>query len=1057
MKQLLALVLSIVPTFAGTVPGYYILELKARPAADRVLSERVADRRAAALGRRASVRAEQEAFRRAAGVRDVEVVSQLDLIANALVLRVDDARAAELAQRPEVARVTPVHEITPLMDHAIVLEQVPQAWTLIGGVGNAGAGIKLAIIDSGIETSHPAFQDPSLAVPDGFPIVSTPAYAAATSTKVIVARSYEQFYSVPAPANFDDSNGHGTAVSMAAAGVQHMSPIGLISGIAPKAWIGAYKVFVNGIAKATDAAVMKALEDAVADGMDVANLSLGFGSWYSPINFQDFPVGAAQERASAMGLIIVNAAGNDGPERSTVTALTPSVLSAAASGNDRVFGGPVNLDDGTSYVSIPLGAPSDWPAPISGQLFDVHTLDASGEACAALPAGSAAGRIALITRGPESCDLELKINNVQNAGAIAALAYAGADVPEVNAFDIGAAKLAAAALSNADGEDVLRKFKANSNVMVTIRFAGDPLKVDANRIAAFSSRGPDANDQIRPDVTAVGQYLYLANLSGSYADEEGTSFSAPQISGAVAVLKGARPGLSMDQYRSLIVNTAATMRDSSGTILPVMQQGAGLLNLAAAVTTTLTAAPRSISFGSGPSADASRDLTIGNLGTADDMLTLSILSDGTTVPSLSTNSLSISAGGTATFSVRFTASQLAPGEYQGFIRVQGASGSEIRIPYWFGVPSGVTRYIKASVANIPEVGSTNQFVIAFRATDAIGIPVTDPAPTVRVISGPAHLDAVVYEAGFRALVGIKASFGMDPGATVFRIQSGAMQKDITVKSSIPDTARIVVGQTALDFGSVLSGLTKDLTFTIGNRGGPPLSVTGITSSNPVFRITSATTFSVARGAQQTVTVRFSPTGAGAQTGTLSIQSNDPTQPAIKMQLTATAVAAAGPLVLQVDGGTFAGSIGFPNGAPTAYFVNRLTPPKYPATLQSVQIYFGDRKDGLKQDTAITVVSGSNITGGSTISGVTLQRTNATAGKLGTFTTYTVPSLTITSGDFVVGFMVNNPANIYPADQDTTTVSQGRSYVSTNGTSFSVIDSVVPGNFGIRATVVFNSP
>jgi len=1057
MKQLLALVLSLVPTFAGTVPGYYILELKAPPAADRVVSERLPNRRAAALGRRASVRAEQETFRRAADVRDVEVVSRLDLIANALVLRIDDARAAELAQRPEVARVTPVHEMTPLMDHAIVLEQVPQAWALIGGVGNAGAGIKIAIIDSGIETSHPAFQDPNLAVPDGFPIVSTPTYAAATSNKVTVARSYEQFYGVPAPANFDDSTGHGTSVSMAAAGVQHMSPIGLLSGIAPKAWIGAYKVFVKGIAKANDAAVTKALEDAVADGMDVANLSLGFGDWYSPINFQDFPVGAAQERASAMGLIIVNAAGNAGPERSTVTALTPSVLSAAASGNDRVFGGPVNLDDGTSYVSIPLGAPSDWPAPISGQLFDVHTLDASGEACAALPDGSLAGLIAVITRGPESCDLEVKVNNVQKAGAIAVLVYAGPDVPELNYFDIGAAKLAAAGLSNADGQDVLRKFKANSNLTVTLHFAGDPLTVDPNRIASFSSRGPDANDQIRPDVTAVGQFVYLAYLNGNYIGEEGTSFAAPQISGAVAVLKAARPGLSMDQYRSLIVNTATTMRDASGTILPVMHQGAGLLNLAAAAASTLTAAPWSISFGSGPAADASRDLTIGNLGTADDTLTLSILSDGTTVPSLSTNSVSIAAGGMATFSVRFTASQLAPGEYQGFVRVQAASGSEIRIPYWFGVPSGVTRYIKASVANIPEVGSTSQFVIALRATDAIGIPVTDPAPTVRVLSGLAHLDAVVYEAGFRALVGVKASFGMDPATTVFRIQSGAMQKDITVKSIIPDTARIVVAQTTLDFAAGLSGLTKDLTFTVGNRGGPPLNVTAITSSNPVFRITSTTPFSVIRGAQQTVTVRFSPTGAGAQTGTLAIQSNDPTQPAIKMQLTATGIAAAGPLVLQVDGGTLTGSIGFPNGASTAYFLNRLTPPKYPATLQSVQVYFGDRTNGLNQDTAITVVAGSNFTGGSTINGVTLQRTNAAVGKLGTFTTYTVPSVTITAGDFVVGFMVNNPANIYPADQDTTTASQGRSYVSTNGTSFSIIDSVVPGNFGIRATVVFTSP
>lgn len=1050
IKKLLAIVLLAVPVFGRTVPGLYIVELKTPPAARRIAAENAMNRRVGALRQRGPVRAEQDAFRRAAGIRDNEVVSTLDLISNALIMRIGDARAAELAQRPEVLRVEPAKEIVPLMDHAVVLEQVPQAWALIGGPGNAGAGIKIGVVDNGIDSSLAAFQDATLSVPDGFPIVSTPSYVAATSNKVIVARSYEQFFNMPAPDTFTDTNGHGIAVAMCAAAVQYMGPLGPLSGIAPKAWIGAYKVFPNGVSLTSSAVVAQALEDAVADGMDVVNLSLAFDFWYPLTDQSSSAFGAAAEQASSLGLMMIWAAGNFGPERSTVSSANPSSLSVGSTDNDRLFGAPVTLDDGSSYNAIPLATNS----AISGTLADVHAQDPSGQACAPLPAGSFAGRIAVTVFGDSICTPTMSLQNLKDAGAVAALLYSTPDQPELSEFHIDSAPLPGAVLSNADGQDLLSKLNANPNLNATINAVSNPLATDPNHISSFSSRGPDPNDLIRPDMSAVGQYVYAPGANGQSFIWSGTSFAAPQVAGAAAVLKAARPGLTMDQYFSLLVNTATVLSDPRGAMFPVMLQGAGRLNLAAAMTSTLVASPRTISFGAAQSIDAGHDLTIGNLGTADDTLTLSILSADSTAPSLSATSLPIAAGGTATFSVHMTAASPSAGEYQGVVRVQAASGNEIRIPYWFGVPSQVTQYIKASILNTPEAGSTDQAVILYRPTDAIGIPVLDPPSTVRVLSGSAHINSIVREIGTPALFGIHAGFGPDPGAVVFRIQSGTVQKDVLVNSVIPDTARITVNPASLDFAGILSGLTKDLSFTAGNRGGAALNVTGITSSNPSFRVTSASTFTLARGAQQVVTVRFSPTSPGAQIGTLSIQSDDPTQPALRIALTGTAAPAAGPLVLQVDGGTFANSIGFPSGASTAYFVNRLTPPKYPATLQSVQIYFGNRTNALNSGTPISVVSGTNFTGTTNINGITLTSTSGTVGKLGTFTTYTVPSLTITSGDFVVGFMVNNPANIFPADQDTTTASQGRSYVSSNGISFTVIDSVAPGNFGIRATVGF---
>jgi hypothetical protein len=166
------------------------------------------------------------------------------------------------------------------------------------------------------------------------------------------------------------------------------------------------------------------------------------------------------------------------------------------------------------------------------------------------------------------------------------------------------------------------------------------------------------------------------------------------------------------------------------------------------------------------------------------------------------------------------------------------------------------------------------------------------------------------------------------------------------------------------------------------------------------------------------------------------------------------------VTLKVDGGTFNAETGVPSGGVTAYFVNRLTPPSYPATLKSVQIYFSSRSDGLPANTPITIFSGSNPSGSASIAlSGSADRVSATIGPLNSFATYTVPARTITSGDFVVGFSVLNPPNIYPADQDQLTPSQKRSYASLDGVTFTLLDSIDPslsGNLAIRAVATVGS-
>jgi hypothetical protein len=157
----------------------------------------------------------------------------------------------------------------------------------------------------------------------------------------------------------------------------------------------------------------------------------------------------------------------------------------------------------------------------------------------------------------------------------------------------------------------------------------------------------------------------------------------------------------------------------------------------------------------------------------------------------------------------------------------------------------------------------------------------------------------------------------------------------------------------------------------------------------------------------------------------------------------------GPVALSIDDGSVntAGSSG--NGA---YYVNRLTPATYPATLNRISIFW-DPFQSFPQGTPITVVAGANAGGTANIDGTSFQTFPGTAaGPQPGFTIFVLPNaITITSGDFVVGFQVPaNPPGSFPVAIDTNNP-VSRSYRSGNGTTFT---NVTNGNYMIRAAQVF---
>lgn len=260
---------------------------------------------------------------------------------------------------------------------------------------------------------------------------------------------------------------------------------------------------------------------------------------------------------------------------------------------------------------------------------------------------------------------------------------------------------------------------------------------------------------------------------------------------------------------------------------------------------------------------------------------------------------------------------------------------------------------------------------------------------------------------------------------------------------------INVAPQEIDFGRVLVGSGSDGALTIRNDGNTPLTIQAINVTSGPFRIISPTgSFRVNAGRQETVRIRFSPTAPSRYSGSLQINSDDPKQPVLTLPLRGVGVEE-----LAADDGTFETALGFASGG-SLYCVNRLTPPSYPATLTDVVIRFFDLADaGLFVGDPLTILVGVNPLQGGLVGGIEFKALETTIRSITEPNVYDVPDLTITAGEFVVGFKMTKGSEFYPCSMDENSGSQRRSYVSLDGLSFTLIDELgFPGNFGVRARI-----
>jgi hypothetical protein len=383
--------------------------------------------------------------------------------------------------------------------------------------------------------------------------------------------------------------------------------------------------------------------------------------------------------------------------------------------------------------------------------------------------------IALIFRGV--CTFETKIDNAQQAGAVAVVVYTDAARPDPITMSVGAASLPAALVSYEDGASLEQQL-AGGSFQVTINFNVQPVAVNPNRLSSFSSQGPNSDLGIKPDMVAVGEPVNTATLNAGFVVESGTSFSAPMVAGAAALLEAARPGLTSSQYRSLLVNSAVPIQNS-GAPLTIQQSGAGFLNVLNALNSNIVVAPASISFGaSSGSVNQTSTVSITNIGAASDTFSINVQPIGNgPVPTLSSNSVALNPGQSQAISVSLTGSALNPRAYQGYLQIQGTQNSVIaNVAYWYGVPSGNATHV--TVLDAPTNGNPRSVQDIFvRPDDDQGLA--------------AGLPTVTVTAGNGAVIDVQSIDNVIPGAYQIRVRLAAGSNTFTVASGLASTAVVI--------------------------------------------------------------------------------------------------------------------------------------------------------------------------------------------------------------------------------------------------------------------------
>jgi minor extracellular serine protease Vpr len=617
--------------------------------------------------------------------KGAEVVRDFKVTLNGLAIKLNGASAQKAGSGPSVASWDYSTIYHPSMDVSVKVIGADILWG--ANRDDAGRGLVVGVIDSGIQDGHPFF---ACKGQNGIPAI----------------QHHGPYYSGETPAGPNNPyptivNTHGTHVAGTIGGcVTDLStanpggPIaGLISGIAPAVTLHDFNVFPGvgaafknpkhpGGAFSHD--IAQAVEDAVLTPVDVINMSLG-GGVQGPNDY----LAQICDAAVDAGVVVVAAAGNTGPGDATVESpgSARNVIAAGAVNNPHYIGIGVTVN-GTTY-GAQVGEFPNFTAITTN-----YTVTDPANGCVPFTA-DLSGQIALIDRGV--CTFGTKVFNAENAGALGVLVVnnrAGDPIPMALDTTLPPPTIPAAMLSRADGNAI--KPSGTVSIDPTLQ---EILTQNGDIIADFSSRGPAPfTFIIKPDVTAPGENVYSSVFNfgpGGFNDLQydfemfsGTSMATPHVAGSAVLLLAEHPDWSPSDVRSALVNNAARVVTDTLTasVDPgVLARGGGRITLPASAATPLTINPANASFGKfiGNSKVASSvDLQVRNVSGAPQNCSISVT--GPSIVTVTPTSLTLNGGDIATVRVTLSAgqaNQTGSGDYAGDV-VLNTGAAKLLVP-WF--------------------------------------------------------------------------------------------------------------------------------------------------------------------------------------------------------------------------------------------------------------------------------------------------------------------------------------------------------------------------------------
>ncbi len=450
-----------------------------------------------------------------------------------------------------------------------------------------GKGVRVAIIDTGIDIKHNAFNN--------------------------IIGGYDFLDKDKEP---EDKDGHGTMV----AGI--IAANGAIKGIAPDIDILSYKI-AAGNRYVSSNELIQAIERSAIDNADILNISIGLDHINESID-------RAINNIVDKGVTVIAAAGNNGEQglgtiKSPGSAFKAITVGATLTNIKEPSFATLKIIDNKDllFYPIPMVDTVNADEPIIGRLVfvnyareeDVKDLDLNNSIVLAERGGDK--EIIDNIERRELVYFSEKEYNTAKRGAKALIVYnnenglfRGKLLHDANKPDYKPT-IPVVSLSREDGL-ILKKLVEKEEVIVELRVYNDP-----NLIADFSSKGPVSKFYMKPDLVAPGVMINSTSIDNSYNVSTGTSFAAPHVSGAAALLLERDPDLKPREIASLLVITADQLFDQFSNPYSFDISGAGRLNVTRAVNTNIIADPYYAILYLSPNTNSSKTIHLKMLETYD--------------------------------------------------------------------------------------------------------------------------------------------------------------------------------------------------------------------------------------------------------------------------------------------------------------------------------------------------------------------------------------------------------------------------------------------------------